>query len=84
MRTLKKNLSLKNQKGSYHWVPLRGPYQWGHSMMFVPKKSFFGFLVTVYGKVGDGDKFSHETFVLLRPRFHAASHSNIEAKEFFS
>ena len=50
--------------------------------MFVLQKSFFGFLVTVYGKVGDGDKFSHETFVLVRPRFHAASHSNIEVKNF--
>ena len=36
----------------------------------------------VYDRVGDGDKHSYETFGLVRSRFHAASHIQIETKEF--
>ena len=56
-------------------------------MTFSPQKTLFGFLVMVYGRVGDGDKFSYENFGFRRPYFlcfYATSHSKIEAKEFFS
>ena len=31
-----------------------------------------GFFVNVYGRVGDGDKFSYRNYVLGRPAFHTA------------
>ena len=43
----------------------------------------FGFLVMVYDRVGDGDKFSNGNFGLGRPRFHGTSHLKIETKVFF-
>ena len=48
------------------------------------KLTVFGFLVMVYDRVGDGDKFSRENFGLGRPRFHATSHLEIEDKVLFS
>ena len=54
-------------------------------MTFAPKiNSFFDFLVMVYDRVDDGDKFSKKNFVFGRLRFHATSHLKIEAKLFFS
>ena len=53
-------------------------------MTFAPQKFRFGFLVMVYDRVDDEDKFSCENFGLGRPRFHVTSHLNTEAKEFFS
>ena len=53
-------------------------------MTFTMQKALFGFLVMVYDGVGDGDKFSYESFGLGRPNFHATSHLKIDAKEFFS
>ena len=47
-------------------------------------KKLFHFLVTVYDRVADGDKFSYENFGLGRSCFHATSHLKIEAKEFLS
>ena len=44
----------------------------------------FGFLVMVYERVGDGDKFSSEKFGLRRSRFQGTSHLKIENKVFFS
>ena len=40
-------------------------------MTFTLQKSFFGFLVILYHRVGDGDKFSYKNFGLGRPRFYA-------------
>ena len=53
-------------------------------MTFVPQKPLFGLLLMVYDRVGDEDKFSYESFIFGRPRFHAANHFKIEVKEFFS
>ena len=56
------------------------PNQWrllgapGPSLTSVPLKTIFGFLVIVYDIVGDGDKFTSESFGLGRPLFHATSH----------
>ena len=47
-------------------------------MKFAPQKALFGFLVIVYDRVGDGEKFSYKNFGLRRPYFH--SHLKIEAK----
>ena len=52
-------------------------------MNFAPQKTHFGFLVMVYDRGGDGEKFSYENFCLGRPHFHSTSHLKIEAKEFF-
>ena len=43
-------------------------------------KTLFGFLVMVYNRVSDGDKFLYKNFCLGRPCFHL----KIEFKEFFS
>ena len=47
------------------------------------KKTFFGFLVVVYDREADGDKFSNANFGLGKSRFHATSHLKVEAKVFF-
>ena len=47
-------------------------------------QTLFGFLVMVYYRVGNGNKFSYENFGLGRPRFYATSHLKIEAEVFFS
>ena len=43
-------------------------------MTFARKLTLFGFLVIVYDRVEDGDKFSKQNFGLGRLRFHATSH----------
>ena len=48
------------------------------------KLTLFGFLVIVYNRVDDMDKFSKKNFGLGRLRFHATGHLKIEAKEFLS
>ena len=53
-------------------------------MTFVLQKTLFGFLVMVYDRVGEGNKFSNQYFGFKRPRFHTTSHLKIECKEFFS
>ena len=50
----------------------------------VVKKYLFSYLVMVYDRVGDGDKFSCEKFGLGRPCFNVNSHLKIEAKIFCS
>ena len=42
------------------------------------KKTLFGFLVMVYDRVGDGDKFSNENLSLARPCFHGTNHLKIK------
>ena len=49
-------------------------------MTFAPQITLFRFLVMVYGRVGDEDKFLYENLGLERPRFHATSHLKIESK----
>ena len=36
-------------------------------MTFALYKAFFGFLVMVYDRVGNGDKFSHKNFGFGKP-----------------
>ena len=47
-------------------------------------QTLFGFLVMVYYRVGNGNKFSYENFGLGRPHFYATSHLKIEVEVFFS
>ena len=89
MRTLKRILSMRNLKSIVITVKpkdhpinedpeeLQDP-QW----LLLRKLTLFGFLVMVYDRVDDGDKFSKENFGLGRLRFHATNHLKIEAKEF--
>ena len=48
------------------------------------KKAPFGFLLMVYDRVGDGDKFSNENLGLGRPCFDGTSLLKIKTKVFFS
>ena len=48
----------------------------------IAKNLFILFSVLLYDTVGDGDKYSFETFGFGRPHFQATSHFKIEAKEF--
>ena len=43
-------------------------------MTFPLQRTIFAFLVLVYDRVGDRDKFLCENFSLGRPRFHATCH----------
>ena len=43
-------------------------------MTFASQKNSFWPFVTVYDKVGDGDKYSHGNFGLGRPCFYATIH----------
>ena len=47
------------------------------------KLTLFGFLVMVYDRIDDGDKFSKKNFGLGRLCFHATSHLKTVAKVFF-
>ena len=53
-------------------------------MTFAPQKIVLEYLVMVYDRVGDEDKFSFENLGLGKPCIYATSHLKIEAKEFFS
>ena len=53
-------------------------------MTFASQKTFFCFLIMIYDRVGDGDKFSSENFGLRRPHFDVNSHLKVEVNEFFS
>ena len=50
-------------------------------MTFPLQRTIFVFLVLVYDRVGDRDKFLCENFSLGRPRFHATCHLKIEANK---
>ena len=52
-------------------------------MAFTPQRTLFGFLVMVYDRVGDGDKFLNEHVALERPLFHATSELKIKARGIF-
>ena len=52
-------------------------------MTFVPQINSFWFLVMVYDRIDDGDKFSKKNFGLGRLCFHATSHLKTVAKVFF-
>ena len=80
LRTLKRILSMRNLKRTLITVKpkdnainrdpreLQNPHWlWRH------KLTLFGFLVMVYDRVDDGDKFSKKNFGLGRLRFHATS-----------
>ena len=49
-------------------------------MTFASQITLFRFLVMVYSRAGDGDKFLYENLRLERLRFHATSHLKIESK----
>ena len=48
------------------------------------KLTLFDFLVMVYDRVYDGDKFLKKNFSIGRLRFYVTSHVKIETKVFFS
>ena len=84
LRTLKRILSMRNLKRTLITVKpkdnaingdpqeLQDP-QW----LLRRKLTLFGFLVMVYDRVDDGDKFSKKNFGLGRLRFHATSHLKV-------
>ena len=53
-------------------------------MTFAPQKIILEYLVMVYDRVGDQDKFSDKNLELGKPCIYDTSHLKIEAKEFFS
>ena len=72
MRRLKRTLiTVKPKDNAINGDPqeLQDP-QW----LLRRKLTLFGFLVMVYDRVDDGDKFSKKNFGLGRLRFHATSH----------
>ena len=73
LRTFKRTLSLWNLKRTL----------WGPSGASGPSMNYFFLFGMVCDRVGDGDKYSYETFGLGRPCFQATSHLKIEAKQFF-
>ena len=82
MRNLKSiviNVKPKDHAINEDTEELQDP-QW----LLLRKLTLFGFLVMVYDRVDDGDKFSKKNFCLGRLRFHATGHLKIEAKEFLS
>ena len=82
MRSLKSiviNVKPKDHAMNEDTKELQDP-QW----LLLRKLTLFGFLVMVYDRVDDGDKFSKKKFGLGRLRFHATGHLKIEAKEFLS
>ena len=89
LRTLRRTLSLRNVRGPYDCEIEREPYQWGPSgasgpsITFVAQITLSGFLVIVYDRVDDWDKFLYKNVGLKRPHFHATNHLKVEAKEFF-
>ena len=75
-----------NEKWNYETYAIKEDPQelQGVSTTFAPQKLFFSFLVMVYDRVDDGDKFSNESLGPARPRFYGTSHLKIETKVFFS
>ena len=65
----------KPKEDPYYCETKRQSYQWissgasGPSMTFAPKSTLFGFLVMVYDRVHDENKFSKKNFGLERLRF---------------
>ena len=53
-------------------------------MTFAWQKALLVFLVVVYDRLVEVDKFLFENFSLGRPRFYAISYLKLEAKEIFS
>ena len=51
---------------------------------FCEIKKVSGFLVMIYDRVDDKNKFSYKKFGLGKPSFSCHSHSETEAKEIFS
>ena len=90
LRTLKRILSMRNLMRTLITVKpkdnainedpqlLQDP-QW----LLRPKLALFGFLVMLYDRVYDGDKFSKKDFSRGRLSFHATSYLKIQAKVFF-
>ena len=68
LRNLKRTLSLRTLKRT---LSLRALTSVSTLNDFCAAKTFFGFLVIVYDRVGDGEKFSCKNFGLGRSHFHA-------------
>ena len=80
LSTLKRILSMRNLKGTLITVKLKDNTIIGDpeklqdpQWLLRCKLTFFGFLVMVYDRVDDGDKFSKKNFGLGKLRFHATS-----------
>ena len=56
---------------------MRAPRASGPLMAFASLVTLFAFLVKIYHRVSDRDKFLYENFVPGRPRFYASSHLKI-------
>lgn len=56
---------------------MRVPRASGPLMAFAPLITLFAFLVMIYHRVDDRDKFLYENFVPGKPRFYASSHLKI-------
>ena len=80
IRNLKRTLSLENLKTTLS-MKILGNFRILNDFC-AAKKNIFSFLVTVYDRMGDEDKFSYENFGLGRCCFNATSHLKIEAKVF--
>ena len=90
LNTLKRILLMRNLKKSLVTVRPKDnainekPQELQNSQWLLRRKlTLFGFLVMVYDRVDDGDKFSKKDFGLGRLRFHATSHLKIEVKVYF-
>ena len=91
LRTLKRILSMRNLKRTLITVKTKdSAIHEDHQELQDPrwllgrKLTLFGFLVMVYNRVDDGDKFLKKNFGLGRLRFYATNHLKNEAKVFFS
>ena len=80
-KILKRNPSLRNLKRT---LSLRTLKRFRILNEFCAAKSVFGFLVMVYDRVGNGDKFSFENFALGKPRFHVIVTLKLRQKNVFS
>ena len=81
LRTLKRILSMRNPKRTLITVKPKGnaidgdPQEFQDPQWLLRRKlTLCSFLVMVYDRVNDGDKFSKNNFGLGRLRFHATSH----------
>ena len=90
LNTLKRILLMRNLKKTLVTVRPKDnainekPQELQNSQWLLLRKlTIFCFLVMVYDRVDDGDKFSKKDFGLGRLRFHATSHLKIEVKVYF-
>ena len=84
LRTLKRILPMRNLKRTLITVKPkdntinRDPQELQDPQWLLPRKwTLFGFLVMIYDRADDGNKFSKKNFGLARLRFYATSHLKV-------